>query len=81
MDRTDEDLFASTGDGAAPRRLLGLRQAVALIVGVVIGAGIFKSPSIVAGLSGNADWMFAMWILGGLVSLIGALCYSELSTA
>ena len=81
MDRTDEDLFASTGDGTEPRRLLGLRQAVALIVGVVIGAGIFKSPSIVAGLSGSADWMFAMWILGGLVSLVGALCYSELTTA
>ncbi len=52
-----------------------------MIVGVVIGAGIFKSPSIVAGLSGSADWMFAMWILGGLISLVGALCYSELTTA
>jgi len=81
MDRTDEDLFASTGEATEPRRLLGLRQAVALIVGVVIGAGIFKSPSIVAGLSGNADWMFGMWVLGGIISLIGALCYSELTTA
>ncbi|MCC2957433.1 amino acid permease [Massilia sp. IC2-477] len=81
MDRTDEDLFASTGDGTAPRRVLDLRQAVALIVGVVIGAGIFKAPSIVAGLSGSADWMFLMWILGGLISLVGALCYSELTTA
>jgi amino acid transporter len=81
MDRTDEELFASAGGGAAPRPLLGVRQAIALIVGVVIGAGIFKSPSIVAGLSGSADWMFAMWILGGLISLVGALCYSELTTA
>ncbi|QOY92711.1 amino acid permease [Massilia sp. UMI-21] len=81
MDRTDEDLFASAGDGAAPRRLLDLRQAVVLIVGVVIGAGIFKSPAIVAGLSGSAGWMFAIWVRGGLISLVGALCYSELSTA
>jgi len=81
MDRTDEEWFASTGDGNTPRRLLGLREAIALIVGVVIGAGIFKAPSIVAGLSGSADWMFAMWILGGLISLVGALCYSELTTA
>ncbi|RZA33103.1 MAG: amino acid permease, partial [Lysobacteraceae bacterium] len=81
MDRPDEDLLASAGDGAGPRRLLGVRQAIALIVGVVIGAGIFKSPAIVAGLSGSADWMFAMWILGGLISLVGALCYSELTTA
>lgn len=81
MDRPNEDLFAATGDGTGPRRLLGVRQAIALIVGVVIGAGIFKSPAIVAGLSGSADWMFAMWILGGLISLVGALCYSELTTA
>ncbi|MCA1855624.1 amino acid permease [Massilia oculi] len=83
MDRSDEDLprTAAAGDGAAPRRLLGLREAIALIVGVVIGAGIFKSPSIVAGLSGSAGWMFALWLLGGLISLVGALCYSELSTA
>jgi APA family basic amino acid/polyamine antiporter len=79
MDRSEEDLLALAD--TAPRRLLGLRQAVALIVGVVIGAGIFKSPSIVAGLSGSAEWMFAMWTLGGVVSLIGALCYSELTTA
>lgn len=79
MDRNKEVLLAPAE--AAPRRLLGLRQAVALIVGVVIGAGIFKSPSIVAGLSGSPEWMFSMWILGGVVSLIGALCYSELTTA
>ncbi|MFC0252192.1 APC family permease [Massilia consociata] len=81
MDRTDVDRFVSSADGSQPRRLLGLRQAIALIVGVVIGAGIFKSPSIVAGLSGSAEWMFAMWILGGVISLIGALCYAELTTA
>ncbi|MFL6673080.1 MAG: APC family permease [Massilia sp.] len=64
-----------------PRPLLGLRDAVALIVGVVIGAGIFKSPAIVAGMSGSAGWMFAAWALGGIISLIGALCYAELSTS
>ena len=81
MDRTEAEQVASTGSGAQPRRLLGLHQTIALIVGVVIGAGIFKSPSIVAGLSGSADWMFGMWILGGLISLVGALCYAELTTA
>ena len=79
--RPDADQLASPGADAGPRKLLGLRQAVALIVGVVIGAGIFKSPSIVASLSGTADWMFAMWVLGGIISLVGALCYAELTTA
>jgi APA family basic amino acid/polyamine antiporter len=54
---------------------------VLLIVGVVIGAGIFKSPALVAGLAGSTEEMFAAWLAGGLVSLAGALCYAELSTA
>lgn len=64
-----------------PRPTIGLRAAVALIVGVVIGAGIFKSPAIVAALSPSAEAMFGLWLLGGLVSLAGALCYAELVTA
>ncbi|HEY8607957.1 MAG TPA: amino acid permease [Noviherbaspirillum sp.] len=66
---------------SAPRATLGLREAIAVIVGVVIGAGIFKSPAMVAGMSGSAEWMFAAWALGGLISLVGALCYAELTTA
>jgi amino acid transporter len=61
--------------------LLGLTEAVALIVGVVIGAGIFKAPSVVAGMSSSVATMFAAWLLGGLLSLAGALCYAELATA
>ncbi|MGJ9416599.1 APC family permease [Massilia sp. CMS3.1] len=81
MDRIDTERIAATKAAAGPKPLLGLREAVALIVGVVIGAGIFKAPSIVAGLSGSAGNMFGMWILGGLVSLAGALCYAELATS
>ena len=79
MDRNDTR--QTTAAAAGPRPLLGLRETVALIVGVVIGAGIFKAPAIVAGLSGSAEGMFGMWILGGLVSLAGALCYAELATS
>ena len=66
---------------AEPRPMLGLPEAVAIIVGVVIGAGIFKAPSMVAAFSGSPTVMFSAWILGGLVSLIGALCYAELATS
>jgi basic amino acid/polyamine antiporter, APA family len=66
---------------AEPAPVLGLREAVAIIVGVVIGAGIFKAPSMVAAFSGSAEVMFGAWILGGLVSLAGALCYAELATS
>ncbi len=75
----------AAGRGAAahgaPRAVLDLRHAVAIIVGVVIGAGIFKAPSLVAGMAGSAPWMFVLWLAGGLVSLAGALCYAELATA
>lgn len=66
---------------AGPQAVLRLRDAIALIIGVVIGAGIFKAPSMVAGMTGSVEWMFAAWIFGGLISLVGALCYAELSTA
>ncbi|WP_082522160.1 APC family permease [Ramlibacter sp. Leaf400] len=66
---------------AQPAAVLGLREAMLLIVGVVIGAGIFKAPSMVAGMTGSAPWMFGAWLLGGLISLVGALCYAELATA
>ncbi len=65
----------------APRPVIGLGSAVALIVGLVIGAGIFKAPSMVAAMTGSAPAMFAAWIVGALVSLAGALCYAELSTS
>jgi APA family basic amino acid/polyamine antiporter len=80
------DAAASTGaapaaTSAAPRAVLSLPQAVAVIVGIVIGAGIFKAPSLVAGMAGSSAWMFAAWVFGGVVTLVGALCYAELATA
>lgn len=64
-----------------PRAVLSLTQTIAIIVGIVIGAGIFKAPSLVAAMAGGTGAMFLAWTLGGLVSLIGALCYAELATA
>lgn len=64
-----------------PQPAIGLREAIALIVGIVVGAGIFKAPAMVASLAGDPMWMFSAWLLGGLISLVGALCYAELATA
>jgi len=82
MDPVDTARIAirAAAEPAGPRPTIGLRAAVALIVGVVIGAGIFKAPAIVASLSPSAEAMFGLWLLGGLVSLAGALCYAELAT-
>jgi amino acid transporter len=56
-------------------------DAVAIIVGIVIGAGIFKTPSLVAANSGSESAVVLLWVLGGTISLIGALCYAELATS
>jgi amino acid transporter len=72
---------AASLPSAQPHETLGLKEAIAIIVGIVIGAGIFKAPSLVANFTGSEAWMFGAWIAGGVISLIGALCYAELATA
>jgi len=65
---------------ATPQPLVRVVDAVAMIVGIVIGAGIFRTPSIVAGNASSVSVVYAAWILGGLVSLVGATVYAELAT-
>ncbi len=64
-----------------PRRLLSTTGAVAIVVGIVVGAGIFKTPAMVAGITPDAGWLIAAWLAGAVVSLAGALCYAELCAA
>jgi APA family basic amino acid/polyamine antiporter len=59
---------------------LGLIDALVIIVGIVVGAGIFRAPGLVATHTGSISMFFGAWFIGGLVSLTGALCYAELST-
>ncbi|HEX4628676.1 MAG TPA: amino acid permease [Gemmatimonadales bacterium] len=61
-----------------PRRL-GLWSAVAVLVGSTIGGGIFRTPAIIAERVPAPLPMFAVWILGGLLALCGALTYAELA--
>ena len=68
-----------TADASTPVRLLQPSAAIAIIVGIVIGAGIFKTPSMVAGVTGDAGWLLTIWVAGALISIAGALCYAELS--
>src|SRR5688572_6032935 len=65
---------------ATPRPTLTLADAVGIIVGIVIGAGIFKTPALVAGNVDSTGTLVLAWILGGLISLVGALCYAELAS-
>ncbi len=66
---------------AQPTRHISSAYLVMLAIAMVIGAGIFKSPAEVAANAGSFDWLMGVWIIGGGVSLVSALCYAELSTA
>jgi amino acid transporter len=63
-----------------PGQLLSRSGAIAIIIGIVIGAGIFKTPSMVAGITADIGWMMAVWVAGAIISMAGALCYAELAT-
>jgi len=65
---------------ARPIPALSLTDAIVLIVGIVVGAGIFKTPSLVASAAGSEAAVLLLWVVGGAISLIGALCYAELVT-
>jgi len=65
----------------APRASLSVTDGALMMVGIIIGIGIFKTPQLVA-LNVPGEAMFiAVWVLGGLITLIGALVYAELAAA
>jgi APA family basic amino acid/polyamine antiporter len=63
------------------KRDLGLWSAVAIVVGTVIGSGIFIVPNVMIRNMGTPGMVFVVWVVGGLMSMSGALSYAELSAA
>lgn len=61
-------------------RSLGLADALAIVVGIVIGAGIFIVPNLVARELHSATLILVAWIVAGVVSFFGALACAELGT-
>jgi APA family basic amino acid/polyamine antiporter len=60
-------------------RLLNATHATAIVVGIIIGSGIFLVPREMMGAVGSAHTVYAVWIVGGLLSLFGAMSYAELA--
>ena len=63
------------------KRLLGRWDSVAISIGIVIGVGIFRVPAEVAKFLTTPGLIILSWLVGGLICLLGVLCYSELSTS
>lgn len=66
---------------AGPGKALTLFDSTCLIVGIIVGAGIYQAAPDVARGAGGTWGVVAIWVCGGLLSLCGALAYAELATA
>ena len=64
-----------------PRQVLSVFSGICMMVGMVVGIGIFRTPSIVAANVSSETMFLLAWAVGGAVTLIGALCYAELASA
>jgi basic amino acid/polyamine antiporter, APA family len=62
------------------RRVLGLGFGLAVIVGSTLGIGILRTPGLVAGQLPSPSAILLVWVVGGLYTLLGAVCFAELGT-
>jgi len=62
------------------RRTLRTGDGLAVVLGITVGSGIFRTPGLVAGQLGRPALIFAAWVLGGIVSALGVLVFAELTT-
>ncbi len=69
---------AAAAAPAALARRLGLVDVTLIVMGGIIGSGIFVNPSVVAARTGSANGTLAAWLLGGAIALAGAFVFAEL---
>lgn len=65
--------------GSTLNRSLGLRLVVVIVIGNIIGSGIYKKVAPMAAELHSPGWVLICWVLGGIISLFGALCNAEMA--
>lgn len=78
---SNSDIADSLSETTRDSNKLNLFDSTCLIVGIIIGSGIYETPSAVASATSYPWELFALWTLGGVISLCGAMCYAELASA
>lgn len=69
---------STSGSRTRLKRELGLLDGCSIIIGIIVGSGIFVSPKGVLQNVGSVGMSLFVWVASGLLSLIGAICYAEL---
>ena len=62
------------------KRSLRTFDGLAMVVGIIVGSGIFRTPGLVAGQLGSPWLTFVAWVLGGVLALLGSFLFAELAT-
>ncbi len=68
-------------ESGQPRPSFSTLSSLAVVIGIVVGIGIFRLPPIIASNSSGELQFLLFWFAGGFISLMGALCYAELSSS
>lgn len=60
------------------RKAIGYGAAISIVIGSIIGSGIFRKPATMAAQLSSPEWLIVVWVIAGLFSLFGALIYAEI---